>query len=66
MRLPMRRRNNDGDQLVDCRDPDCAAAAVCIAPVPSASTAGMAMLIGALSLLGLLALRHQSPAWRRR
>ncbi|MBI3782024.1 MAG: hypothetical protein HY270_01345 [Deltaproteobacteria bacterium] len=52
--------DNDGDGLIDCADPDCARVAPCGAPAPTASPAGLILLV--IVLGGLAGLRLN---WRR-
>ena len=40
--------DNDGDGLIDCRDPDCRATAACAAHVPTLGSAGLALAVLAL------------------
>jgi hypothetical protein len=52
--------DNDGDQLMDCDDPDCSDAPVCHIPAPAMSPLFAVVSAGLMLLFGVLLL------WRRR
>ncbi|HSP98490.1 MAG TPA: hypothetical protein VL049_14785 [Candidatus Dormibacteraeota bacterium] len=51
--------DNNLNGLIDCVDPSCHSAAVCLAPAPAMSPVSMLLGLAALSLIGLLGLRRR-------
>ncbi len=51
-------RDNDGDMLIDCADPDCATSAACVAHAPTVSRSGFGVLIGLLGAVGIWSTRR--------
>jgi len=51
--------DSDGDNLIDCADPDCVGVAPCRANVPAASAAGTGVLVGLLTAGAFLALTRR-------
>ena len=50
--------DNDGDGLVDCADPDCAAVIPCATPAPLLQPFGLLVAIVLLAMVGVAALRR--------